>query len=328
MEFDPNAASVLKSNLFGLPCSPETAALIIIPIPWEVTTSSGTGTSNGPLRVLEASHQIDLYDSLNPGLWKKGISSDQFPIDLKTKGDDLQDLIKRSIANHEGIVEDAVVKKVNKGCEKLNDWVKDRALAWMSRGKLVGTLGGDHSTCFGLLCAACEVYEEISILQIDAHADFRVAYQGFNYSHASIMYNAWKLPQIDKLVSVGVRDYCEEEAKTMHGHENIICYYDQKIKSEMFEGKTWKSIATKIVSHLGKDVYLSFDVDGLSRSFCPGTGTPVPGGLEYEQALFLVKTIIDSGRKIIGFDISETGDGTWDGNVTARLLWRIAGMTI
>ena len=288
MEFDPNAGSVLKSNLFGLPCSTETAELVIIPIPWEVTTSSGTGTSNGPLRVLEASHQIDVYDPLNPGLWKKGVSLDQFPDELRTKGDDLQDLINNSSWNQGGIIEGTIAKKVNQGCEELNDWVRDRALAWIKKGKWVGALGGDHSTCFGLVCAYCEVYDEISILQIDAHADLRCAYQGFIYSHASIMHNVLQLPQVNKLVSVGVRDYCEKEAKIINDQDNIFCFNDQDIKNDIFEGRSWKTIANKIVSHLGKNVYLSLDVDGLHQSLCPNTGTPVPGGLEYEQALFLV----------------------------------------
>ena len=224
MEFDPNSESVHTSNLYGLPCSPETSQLVIIPIPWEVTASSGKGTSNGPSRVLEASHQIDVYNPLNPGLWKKGISLDRFPNKLRKKGEDLQDLIKTNSTNHNGTLEDAVVMKVNEGCKELNDWVKDRALAWLKRGKFVGALGGDHSTCFGLVSAYCEVYDEISILQLDAHADLRSAYQGFQYSHASIMHNVLQLPQVNKLVSVGVRDYCEEEATIINNQENIFCY--------------------------------------------------------------------------------------------------------
>lgn len=327
-EFDPNATSINKNNLYGLPGSPEAAALIIIPIPWEVTVSYRGGTSKGPARVLEASHQIDLYDSLHLELWKKGISLDQFPFELEKKGYELQKLVKRSSLQNEGNIDNRVLTEVNQGSEQLNDWVKNRVLSWLEKGKLVGTLGGDHSTCFGLISAVSEMHEEFSILQIDAHADLRSTYQGFKHSHASIMHNALQIPQVNKLVCVGIRDYCEEEARIIQDQDRIICFNDQKIKRTMFEGKTWKSIADVIVDHLGQQVYLSFDVDGLNPVLCPKTGTRVPGGLEYEQAVYLIETLVDSGREIIGFDISETGDGEWDGNVSARILWRIAGLAL
>jgi len=327
-DFDPNAESFNKNNLYGLPHSPETASLIIIPVPWEVTVSYRGGTANGPARVLQASHQIDLFHSSHPELWKKGISMIPFPDDLKTMNNKLCAMVKSFSNQKKGNYDTIIANAINNGSEELNKWVKHNSLSWLNKGKIVGTLGGEHSTCFGLINALSEIHKDISILQIDAHADLRCNYQGLKYSHASIMHNIIQIPQIKNLVLAGIRDFCEEEANIIQNKKNIVSFSDQRIKRALYEGKTWENISNKIIKHLGQKVYLSFDVDGLNPSLCPETGTPVPGGFEFEQALFLIESVINSGKEIIGFDISETGDGEWDANVSARILWRLAGMVL
>lgn len=191
---------------------------------------------------------------------------------------------------------------------------------------MIALLGGDHSTPLGFIRALSEQYNRFGILQIDAHADLRKAYEGFTYSHASIMHNALKLPAVGRLVQVGIRDYCDEELEVMkRGMGRIVTHYDQDLKEQLYEGKSWAAICEKIIADLPKEVYISFDIDGLNPKLCPNTGTPVAGGLEFEQAIYLVKKLVKSGRKIIGFDLNEIAPGSddWDANVGARLLFQL-----
>ena len=332
-DFDPNAASFNPNNLFGLPHGPEDAKLVVIPVPWEVTISARSGTANGPKQVLLASQQVDVFERDKPGLWEMGIAFDEFPTQLIT----LQAEALKCIMNYRRLAKTSddlqgnetaavLIKAINQCCEQVNYWVKRRSGIWLDQDKIVATLGGDHSTCYGLVHELSERYEDISVLQIDAHADLRNAYEGLTYSHASIMFNLMNLPSVTSLTAVGIRDLCQEEFDVIESRKEITCHYDRQIRDNMYSGTGWSSIVDTIVEGLGPNVYLSFDVDGLNPSLCPNTGTPVPGGLEFEEALYLVQAVVKSGKRIIGFDISECGDDPWDGNVGARLLWRIFGI--
>jgi len=196
----------------------------------------------------------------------------------------------------------------------------------------VALLGGDHSISLGNLKAAAEKYGEIGVLQIDAHCDLRQAYMGFTYSHASIMYNALKeIPALKKLIQIGVRDYSPAEWQEANNNSSrVLTYLDKDIRCRLFEGETWKHIAEEIVSKLPSQVYISFDIDGLDPKLCPYTGTPVPGGFELEQLFYLFTMIIRSGRHIIGFDLTEIGigDNGWDGNVGARILFKLCNLLV
>lgn len=106
------------------------------------------------------------------------------------------------------------------------------------------------------------------------------------------------------------------------------CIFDRDIKSRKYEGETWRDICNEIVSHLPPKIYVSFDIDGLDPRFCPNTGTPVPGGMELEEAIYLIRHAVRQGKQIIGFDLNEVACGTdeWDANVGARLLYRMANL--
>jgi agmatinase len=219
--------------------------------------------------------------------------------------------------------------KVNTACVGMNSWVKERALHFLDKNKVVALLGGDHSTPLGLMQALAEKHKSFAVLQIDAHADLRDAYEGFEFSHASIMFNALKIPQVKKLVQVGIRDYCEAEANLVKQSKGRVkCFYDRDIKNKQYKGASWADICREIIVSLPDKIYLSFDIDGLDPKLCPNTGTPVAGGFEAEQVLFLVKQIVESGRTIIAFDINEVAPGKdeWDANVGARMLYRIANL--
>ena len=326
--FDPNGPGI-KGNLFGLPYTPEEASLVIVPVPWEVTVSYHSGTSKGPRAVIDASFQVDLCLKNIPDAWKLGVSMLPVP-DLEEANTQLRTLalkqIERTESGNKTGQHEPMLEKINEACEQLHSHIKSITQQLMEKGKLVGLLGGDHSTPLGFLHALSERHERFGILQIDAHADLRKAYEGFTYSHASIMHNALKLPAVSRLVQVGIRDYCEEEVGVMtRSMGRIKTFFDQDLKEQMFAGQTWNSITDTIIHELPDLVYISFDVDGLDPKLCPNTGTPVPGGLEFDQAIHLIRKIATSGRQIIGFDLSEITPGVidWDANVGARLLYQL-----
>ena len=224
------------------------------------------------------------------------------------------------------------LKEINEGANMLNTWVYDKSSEILSKGKLLGLVGGDHSTALGYFKAIAEKQGSFAILQIDAHCDLRKSYEGFTYSHASIMYNALtEIPQIERLVQLGVRDYCEEEWEYItSSNHRVITYFDKDIRERQFEGQLWKQIADEMIGHLPQKVFISFDVDGLDPKLCPNTGTPVQGGFETEQLFFLFKRILQSGRTIIGFDLNETGvsESDWDANVSARILFKLCNLLV
>ncbi|MBL7891727.1 MAG: agmatinase family protein [Bacteroidia bacterium] len=334
--FDPNSIGDTNNNIYGLPFSTDEADVVVIPVPWEVTVSYSSGTAKGPQAIYNASYQVDLYDPYIKDAWKIGIAMEPVSKKLRSKSNVLRKKAEKYIAMYEAGNDPSSNKamklirsEINKACRSMNEWVKEKALQYIDNKKIVALLGGDHSTPLGLMQALAERHSSFAILQIDAHADLRDAYEGFEFSHASIMFNAIKIPQVSKLVQVGIRDYCEAEAKlekTSNGR--IKTFYDRDIKTRQYEGASWADICTDIINELPQKIYLSFDIDGLDPKLCPHTGTPVAGGFEFEQVLFLFQKIIESGKQIIAFDINEVTPGRdeWDANVGARLLYRIAGL--
>ncbi|MFD2244693.1 agmatinase family protein [Pontibacter ruber] len=331
--FDPNGVGDVNAGLFGLPFTIDEAEVVLIPIPWEVTVSYSAGTAGGPQAIMEASPQLDLFEPGIKDAWKLGIAMEEISEEWEGLSTELR-LKAEAYINwlEEGSPEESKEQFENLGAEvtrhgeELLQWLKKKSLAYLEQGKLVGVIGGDHSTPLGLMHALAEKHEEYGILQIDAHADLRDAYEGFTYSHASIMFNALKLPQVKKLVQVGIRDLAQSEAELAEqSNGRVTIFYDAVMKENQYEGDSWKKECKKIIAQLPQKVYISFDIDGLDPKLCPGTGTPVPGGLEFEQAVYLIKALVKSGREIIGFDLCEVapGDTEWNGNVGARLLYKL-----
>lgn len=335
-QFDPNQPGLSDASLFGLPFTSEQSEIIIVPAPWEVTVSYGSGASEGVEAVFDASFQVDLMHQEFPELWKLGIYMDQEIPDWKSQSDAYKKLaspIIEALENGESLSENPELKadleKINSAGTEFKKALKERILHWLDQGKCVGLLGGDHSTPLGYYEALAEKYSDFGILHLDAHMDLRDAYEGFIYSHASIMFNAIKIPQIHKIVQVGIRDFCEQEVEVVRNSgEKIKIFTDTDLKSEQFYGANWAQQCTAIINELPEKVHISFDIDGLYPWYCPHTGTPVPGGFSFEQAAFLLTELSKSGKKIIGFDLVEVapGEDDWDGNVGARMLFHLCGV--
>jgi agmatinase len=332
--FDPSGVGLDNGNLYGLPFDYESAQIIIFGMPWEVTVSYQGGTAKGPKAVLTASPQLDLYDLDNPNGWQQGIYMPPIPTWMHQHNHDLRPAAQKIIAATEAGQAisanpdlSAALAMVNSGGAEINQWLCKQSRAALEKGKKVGVIGGDHSTPLGLIQALAEQYSNFGILHIDAHADLRHAYQGFQFSHASIMNNVMKLPQVKSLVQVGVRDISHGEVETISASQGrIITHYDSTLKQAGYEGMAWQELCDRIVTSLPQQVYVSFDVDGLDPKLCPHTGTPVPGGLELEETFCLLRTVTNSGREIIGFDLSEVGHHEWDGNVGARIIYKLCNL--
>jgi agmatinase len=337
--FDSNGPSNPKNNIFGLPFSEEEARIVILPVPWEVTVSYGAGTSRAPERIFHASMQVDLFDAETQDAWKKGIYMRQPDKKVLMKSDYLRkeaELYLNYTSKGEMVEKNSFMckslKEINEGSALLNKWVYEQTLSLLDNDKLVGLLGGDHSTPLGYYKAIAEKHGDFGILQIDAHCDLRKSYENFVYSHGSIMYNALQeIPQLKRLVQIGVRDYCQEEWDYIRrSNDRVVTWLDKDIKERGFTGQSWQQIANEIVNQLPDKVYISLDIDGLDPKLCPATGTPVPGGFETEQIFYLLRLIIASGRRFIGFDLAEigVGDTDWDANVGARILWKLCNLLV
>ncbi|MBD3378545.1 agmatinase [candidate division KSB1 bacterium] len=333
--FDPNDVGVANGRFFGFPYKTEESKLVLLPVPWDVTTSYGAGTAHAPLEMIKASTQLDFYDFDIKHAWKIGIGTHDFPHQIWQKNQLLRPVAREVIDHLEsgGHKDDDQIQgalhKVNAESESLNSWVHDQAHYFLKQNIAVGIVGGDHSTPLGLLSALSERYA-FGILHIDAHADLRPGYEGFIFSHASIMHHALKLPGVKRLVQVGIRDLSEQEMAIIKENPGIHLFDDYSIAHSLANGDTWHHICNQLIDALPDHVYISFDIDGLDPSLCPHTGTPVPGGLTYRQAIELLSMLYHANKKIIGFDLCEVNavpDNEWDANVGARILYKLANIT-
>ena len=337
--FDVNGVSNPNNNIFGLPFDEEDARLIILPVPWEVTVSFGSGTARSAEQIFKASMQVDLFDHDIADSWRQGFYLKEPDKKILLKSDYLRkeaelyiDYISRGeeVGNNQFMCK--TLKEVNEGGVLLNNWVYQQTKALLDKEKLVGLLGGDHSTPLGYMKALAEKNGEFGILQIDAHCDLRIGYEGFTFSHASIMYNALnEIPQVKKLVQVGTRDYSQSEWEFIQNNKDrVVPYLDKDIRTRQYEGEIFKEIVQEIVQKLPQKVYISFDIDGLDPKLCPNTGTPVQGGFETEQVFYLFDAVRKAGKQIIGFDLCEvsTSETGWDANVGARILFKLCNLLV
>jgi len=247
------------------------AGVVILPVPYEATTSYGGGTANGPAAIVEASRYIELYDQ----------ELDTLPSDV---GIATLPALELSGAGPEQAVAEL---------REAYDAVLDAA-----RGKLVITLGGEHSISSAPILAHAERLERegrrLSVLQVDAHTDLRPEYEGSPWSHASIMA---RVADACDITAVGIRALTKEEADFARERESIRIFYADHIH----EGTAW---IDDVIATLGDDVYITFDVDGFDPSLVPATGTPEPGGLQWYPVMKLLRRVF-AERHVHGVDVVE-----------------------
>ncbi len=327
--FDPDAAAI-SEGLFGLPFTRDQSKIIVIPVPFDATTSYGGGTVGGPSAILKASRQVDLYDRQFGRVWEPGIFMD--PIDRQilalsaSARTDALPIIENGGAEEKDL---QALDRVRQAGDLVNEFVSHRVKQVLAEGKIPVVLGGDHSTPFASI-QACAERGPIGILQIDAHMDFREAYEGFQWSHASIMYNVLEqVDGIDKVVQVGIRDFGEQELSYAESDKRVTTYYDEDLARSVAAGRGFAAICDSIAIELPSQIYLTCDIDGLEPSLCPHTGTPVPGGLSFREFNELLSALVRHGKRIVGFDLVEvcpSESGEWDANVGARVLYKLCGL--
>ena len=333
-DFDPDAPALAGTGIYGLPFAPEDSRVVVVPVPFEATTSYGGGTSKGPAAVLEASRQVDLFDHETGRPYATGIAMLDMPKEIARWNREAKGLAKTVIARGGPVDKKtrAAADRVNEIGERVNEWVYRQTRALLEAGKMPVVIGGDHAVPFGAIRAYAEHHPGLGILHLDAHADLRDAYEGFTWSHASIFNNVMrKIPGVGRLVQVGVRDLGEAERRMIESFEGkIVTFFDDDLARRKDDGIPFATIADDIVGALPDDVYLSWDIDGLDPTLCPGTGTPVPGGLSWNEAIALLRAIKRARKRIVGLDLCEVspGDTEWDANVGARLLYKMIGFAL
>ncbi|MHB1168839.1 MAG: agmatinase [Longimicrobiales bacterium] len=249
----------------------ERAGAVILPVPYEATTSYGGGTANGPAAILEASRFIELYDQ-----------------ELDTLPSDVGIATLPALALSGAGPEQAVAE-----LRAAYD-----TLLGSADGKLIITLGGEHSISSAPILAHAERLaregRRLSVLQVDAHTDLRPDYEGSPWSHASIMA---RVAEHCDITAVGIRALTREEAAFARGRDSINIFYADNIH----EGTAW---IDDVIATLGDDVYITFDVDGFDPSLVPATGTPEPGGLQWYPVMKLLRRVFGE-RQVHGVDVVE-----------------------
>lgn len=353
MPFDPNAAASPDSGLFGLTFTPKESAIVVIPVPFDATTSYGGGASRGPAAVLEASKQVDLLDHHFGNVYECGIAMLDMPKAIRKLSKQMRALAEPIIDKggaEEGSKADArILKKVNAASEAVQSFTREQFDAVFAQGKIPVLLGGDHSTPLGAVqSAAAEVAKRakrgdadakhgLGVLHFDAHMDFRDAFEGFSQSHASILRNVMSsTPGVSHLVQIGIRDYCAEElafAKSLKDRYSVVFDADLAAAKLGLRGLPgFGEMIARAIEQLPPLVHVTFDIDALDPSLCPHTGTPVPGGLSFNEAAAILVAVRESGRQVISVDLVEvcpSDDASapeWDANVGARVLYKLCGL--
>jgi agmatinase len=337
VDFDPSAAARPGTGAFGLPHSLEEAGVVLVPVPFEATTSYGGGAARGPEAILSGSRQVDLFDVETGRPYEAGIHMLPIPetiarLDRRARRASGRVIAAGGVEGRDDLA--AAAAAVDRACEQVNAWVERTVDGLLAAGKRVGVIGGDHSVALGSIAAHARRHPGLGVLHVDAHADLRRAYEGFTYSHASVLYNvAERCPDVARIVQIGLRDLSEDEHRyAAASGGRIVQHHDATLAAARFEGETWAAQVRRILAPLPRDVYVTFDIDGLDPTLCPHTGTPVPGGLSFQQAAALLSGIVRGGRRLVGFDLVEVaparGGGEWDGNVGARLVYKLVGWMV
>ncbi|MEN2992518.1 MAG: arginase family protein [Bacteroidia bacterium] len=288
--------------IFGRAASWAEASLVLIAVPWEGGVSFRRGTAQAPELIRQVSAQIDYYRPESPAIA-------QLPIHWV---EPLYDFSPSAEKAYEATVLPYVM-----------EWVRQAVEA----GKAWGLVGGDHSIALGGHYVLDQIAPGYGLLYLDAHADLRPTYEGNPYSHATILYHAAHLKGIESLVAVGIRDWAVEEAQLAQQLAPRLTLFEmRRLRHALYHGRPWAELIGEILSPLPERVYVSLDVDVLEPGYVPHTGTPVPGGFQYEEVFFLLEAIVRSGRKIIAFDVCETGGMELDAIIAAHLLYRLCAL--
>ena len=331
IKFNPRGDD--SSSIFGLPSPLEEARVVVVPVPWDVTSTSHGGLVDGPQTLIDASPLVPLWDEEHGDIWKMGIAMLDIPEDLYDESQRLRPLAQLALQFQEGGDDDrsdeflkSQLDHINEQCSKMVTAVRESTSRFVSAGQKVIVVGGDNSTGLGLLQALAAREESFGILHIDAHKNLQISPDGFDHSPSAAIHNALEIEKVEKVVQVGIRNFTEEESERYRtDKERLTAYTDRYLKKAQFEGHTWDHLCTDILDSLPDRIYLSLDLDGL----CPEeAGHAHPGGLTYSQTAYLIDQLHERGLEVIGADltgITRKYQST-AGSLAAHLLYRICNL--
>lgn len=326
--WDPDAPAD-GDGLFGLPHTPDEAAVVVLPVPWDATCSYRRGTAGAPTAVLEASAQIDLFDLETGAPWRAGVAMERIDphlVQLNGRAAALAESLRQGGTPAERA---ELSRQIDAMGEQVHAGVAEWTTEVLRSGRVPAVLGGEHSVAYGAVAVAALHRPGLGLLHIDAHADLRPAYEGLTWSHASVIHNLLeRVPTLGPISQVGLRDLGHAERERIRTEPRLHATFDPDIAWKLARGVPWVDVVRDVLAALPEEVWVTLDVDGLDPSLCPGTGTPVPGGLSWRQLSVLLRSLVASGRRIVGFDLCEVGSGPWDADVGARLLYKLAGWAL
>lgn len=316
---------------FGDMTSPADSDVVIISAPWSVTSDFGRGATYTPDAIIDVSLGKELYDVTTGFSIAGRISTAEIDYNIQENSEQLGRDAERIIRSGGIGVGDYIahkIAKVNEGFAAMHKSIYKQAKYWTSQGKRVAIVGGDHSVALGAVKALAECNEGLGVLFIDAHADFSREDNIFNFSHRSIACDIVEaVPSVAKLVQVGVRDVDIAEAEALRSNVKVDTFFAERLMARRFEGVSWGELCREVVEKLPQKVYVSLDIDALKIEFCNNTNAPTPGGMTFDEVVYLVNCVVASGREIVGFDISEVVtslDDRMDAIVGARLLAKLS----
>ncbi|MBC8342709.1 MAG: arginase family protein [Bacteroidetes bacterium] len=339
INFDADKQSILSEGIFGLPFDLEESEAVIIPVPWDVTAPHD-GAADAPDAIFQASKSISLYQEKLEDAWKAGIYMHNIPLKWKESSYQLRKIRNRIHKRHSKKMTDAKRAEQSKDCKNinltsrlLNEWVEQISSEYLKDNKLVGLLGGGQAISSGFLTSLSRKYDHFGILHLDAHADLLSTYEGLEFSDFSSMHYALKLSQVKKLVLAGCREILYSEQHVIEKNYQLIkLFSDKYIKEKHFRGNTLKMMISEIISPLPKNVYISFDAAIMQAEIMPNVGFPQPSGFSFEEISFLFSEIQQSGKKIIGFDLSgirpRKENNYWEAKLGAHLLFELSSLMI
>ena len=314
------------------------APIVLVSAPWAVTSAAGQGAVYTPDAIIDASTHLSLYDVVSNTSIDGKVATAEVDYDLQESSLQLGGDAAKVVAHIEdggALTGDYFARKVvriNLGFRDMHSSVGKRVFRFASKGKIVGVVGGDHSVAFGAVRSISSVYPQMGVLFIDAHSDLRPSGKIFDYSHLSVARNIVdEIPAVSKLVQVGVRDMSREEMDFAQNHPKITMFCHEKLTAERFSGRSWGEVCDDVVAQLPDKVYISFDIDALSPECCPHTKRPVAGGMTFDEAVCLINRVAESGREIVGFDLTEivpVMESGVDAAVGARMLVKLCAAAL
>lgn len=344
-DFDVDGPADPDAGFLGLDPDPAGAEVALLAAPFDATTSYRAGARLGPAAVLAASHQVELTcplfgDTWRRGLWWRGEIESVAGLQAEVAEPARRVIeVGGDVADRPELQLD--LQLVNDAGEEVNAWVQGAVETQLDLGRLPVLIGGDHSVPFGAIAAVAARHPGVGLLHVDAHADLRVAYEGFTWSHASILHNVLDQLDVGPLVQLGLRDLGAAELERIARSEGrISALLDRDWQRAKLEGRNLSALIDEQLEHLPNEVYVTVDIDGLDPTLCPHTGTPVPGGFLWHEVDLLLERLAASGKRVLGLDLVEVAPGpdprdavgeptdSWDAIVGARLLYRLIGAAL